>query len=56
MCLALLDELFDEDVGNAEGGPGLAPRLVERGIEGIGRLDHAHAPAAPPIDALTITG
>ena len=46
MCLALRDELFDEDVGNAEGGPGLAPRLVERGVERVGRLDHAHAAAA----------
>ena len=46
MCLALLDELLDEDVGNAEGGPGLAPRLVEGGVERVGRLDHAHAAAA----------
>ena len=46
MCLALLDELFDEDVGHAEGGPRLAPGLVERGVESVGRLDDPHPAAA----------
>ncbi len=44
--LGLADELLDEDVGHAEGGPGLAPRLVERGVERVGRLDDPHAAAA----------
>ena len=44
--LGLADELLDEDVGNAEGRARLAPRLVERGVERVGRLDHAHAAAA----------
>ncbi len=33
--LGLADELLDEDVGHAEGRAGLAPRLVERGVEGV---------------------
>ena len=46
--LGLADEFFDEDVGHAERGARLAPRLVEGGVECLGRLDHAHAaPAAP---------
>ena len=46
--LGLAHELLDEDVGDPEGGPGLAAGLVERGVELCGRLDHPHAPAAAP--------
>ena len=40
------DELLEEDVGDAEGGPGLAQGLVDRGVEPVGRLDDPHPPAA----------
>ena len=32
--------------GTPKAVPGLAARLVEGGVECVGRLDHAHAPAA----------
>ena len=37
--LGLADELLEEDVGHAEGGAGLAARLVERGVELVGRVE-----------------
>ena len=44
--LGLTNKLLDKDIRNAERGPGLAPRLIERDIELTGRLDHPHAPAS----------
>ena len=57
MCRARSDELLEEDVGDAEGGAGLAPGLVERRRRAGRRSATTRMPRPPPpIDALTMTG
>ena len=51
-----MEELLDEDVGDAEGGAGLATGLVEGGIERISHSTTRIPRPPPPIDALMMTG